>query len=106
MKEDKNTTQLDAEGMHFVLVICRYDRGLQDFIIVYFVEEGGKRKEIVRYDCAHGFAHRDLPSLSEKDKRRKKRMPDLPLKQQFIMARDDVLSNWKKYWMESEGRAK
>lgn len=106
MREEESTAQLDTEGLHFLLSICRYERGLQDFVLVYFTKEKGEKKEIVRYDCAHGFAHRDLPYLPEKDKRRKRRMQDMPLKQQYLVAREDVLRNWRNYWLESRGEEK
>lgn len=64
------------------------------FTVQMEIFTGDNWRVVVRYDTAHGFAHRDLY--------RKKGSPlKTPLGMDFKMARtfaqDDILMNWRKY---------
>ncbi len=100
MKEDDSTIRLDASGKHFVRFIRRFEKGLKDFVIIYFVKEGEAPMEVVRFDCSHGFAHRDILYLPQHEKERKKGLPGTTLKEQMDYAFNDVFRNWNRYYGE------
>jgi hypothetical protein len=77
----------------FTRIVVRRGQ-VTDFAIVYFTLIGGRPRQVVRYDCKHGFAHKD--SLYERSPR-KEAMPRMPLKRLFNLALDDVEENWKEY---------
>ncbi len=72
------------------------DKGkILDLIIQYEASINGKWVAIVRYDCAHGFFHRDL-ILPNGDKEKKViEAPDL--KYAFLFARQDLEDRWEWY---------
>jgi hypothetical protein len=51
-------------------------------------------KEVIRYDCAHGYAHRDIYNLLGRQKKE-----DLPLRFEdaLNLADDDIDDNWEIY---------
>ena len=49
---------------------------------------------MIRFDCEHGFAHKDI--MYEK-KPRKEKLPDLSFKELANMAIDEIEQNWKQY---------
>ncbi len=104
MREQSSTMPLEPEGVHFIFILRQFERGLKDFVIVYYVRDFSGEREIARYDCSHGFAHRDLPYLKRGDKRRKTRLPEAPMERQYAIAKEDIEHNWKKYYRESGGK--
>ena len=54
----------------------------------------GNWKEVVRYDCAHGFAHRDSYNLLG---RNKKEELYLSFEDALNLADDDIDDNWETY---------
>lgn len=51
-------------------------------------------KEVVRYDCAHGFAHRDSYSLQGKYV---KEELHISFEDALTLADEDIDDNWEKY---------
>ena len=51
-------------------------------------------KEVVRYDCTHGFAHRDAYNLSGKHV---KEELYLSFEETLTLADDDIDDNWEIY---------
>lgn len=64
------------------------------FMVQLEVKYEGKRKEVVRYDCAHGYAHRDSYNLGGKHK---KDELYLSFEDVLTLADDDVVDNWETY---------
>ena len=54
----------------------------------------GNWKEVVRYDCTHGFAHRDSYNLSSKHV---KEELNLSFEDALTLADDDIDDNWETY---------
>jgi len=54
----------------------------------------GNWKEVVRYDCTHGFAHRDSYNLSRKHV---KEELNLSFEDALTLADDDIDDNWETY---------
>ncbi len=77
-----------------------FDKGLIDVSVVYYTLEGDESIPLVTYDTAHGFLHRDLRYLDEKDKRKKKEIHAKNLKEFYQMAVEDIDTNWRRYLME------
>ena len=67
-------------------------------------EEASKAIPLVTYDLSHGFAHRDIRYLPEKDRRRKKEIRVNSLEEFLKMAIDDIWRNWRRYLKEYEER--
>jgi len=66
-----------------------------DLVIQYeaFVKE--KWQAIIRYDCAHGFFHRDTLKPNGEKEKKVIEMPDL--NSAFAFARQDIEDKWKWY---------
>lgn len=95
---------LDEKSRTFVHVILTFEKGLRDFVVVLYTIEEGKKIPLVTYDRAHGFAHRDIRFLDEKDKRKKKPLPGIALEEQLDEALADVHKNWRRYLEEYKRR--
>jgi hypothetical protein len=64
------------------------------FMVQLEVKYQGNWKEVLRYDCAHGYAHRDSYNL------RGKHVKDdfyLSFEDTLILADDDIDENWEIY---------
>jgi hypothetical protein len=71
------------------------DHGMiTDFVIAQVSEFGEEKCQVVRYDTAHGYAHKDCLYLSEKVK---ELLPDRPFDELFEMCVREVKSEWKNY---------
>ncbi|NQU86985.1 MAG: hypothetical protein HQ541_14610 [Mariniphaga sp.] len=68
---------------------------ITDLMIQYeaFIKE--KWHSIVRYDCVHGFFHRDLMKPNGDKEKKVIEMPDLNTA--FAFARQDIEDRWKWY---------
>jgi hypothetical protein len=64
------------------------------FAVQLEVKVGDKWKEVVRYDCAHGYAHRDSYNLPGE---RKKRDLNLRFDDALTLADEDIDDNWEIY---------
>jgi hypothetical protein len=65
-----------------------------EFVVQLEVRVGDEWKAVVRYDCAHGYAHRDSYSLSGT---RKKRDLNLRFEDALTLADGDIDDNWEVY---------
>jgi hypothetical protein len=66
-----------------------------DLVIQYEALINGKWIAIVRYDCAHGFFHRDI--LHPNGDKEKKVIEAPDLKYAFTFARQDLEDKWEWY---------
>ena len=86
-------------GLHFkdrIRVHFLKDKGeILDLVIQYEAIINGKWVAIVRYDCAHGFFHRDL--LHPNGDKEKKVIEAPDLKYAFTFARQDLEDRWEWY---------
>ena len=72
------------------------DKGIiLDLIIQYETQVNGKWTAIVRYDCAHGFFHRDLLHPNGDKDKKAIEVPDLNYA--FNFARQDLEDKWECY---------
>ena len=67
--------------------------GILDLVIQYEAMINGKWMPIVRYDCAHGFFHRDLLHPNGDKEKKSIEVPDL--KYAFTFARQDLEDKWE-----------
>ncbi|MGR3319670.1 MAG: DUF7718 family protein [Candidatus Anammoxibacter sp.] len=67
---------------------------VEKFIVQLEVNHDGKWKEVVRYDCAHGFTHRDSYNLAG---RNKKEELYLDFEEALTLADDDIDEYWESY---------
>jgi hypothetical protein len=74
-----------------------------DFTAQYEAVIEGQTYPVVRYDCAHGFAHRDL---LDHDGRNIEKWPLGPMgyKEALQYAITDLKANWRQYRRDFEGR--
>ncbi len=82
--QDRLRIRFKKEKGHILDMILQYEASINDRWI-----------PIVRYDCAHGFFHRDLlhPNGTEE-----KRVIEIPnLKFGFIFAKNDLEDRWEWY---------
>lgn len=87
---------LDTESKNYIRIIMEFEEGLKDLVIIYYTTEGEEEVPLVTYDLAHGFPHRDIRYLDEKDKRRKKRF-GVSMDEFYSIALDDINQNWRRY---------
>jgi hypothetical protein len=66
-----------------------------DLVIQYEALISGKWMAVVRYDCAHGFFHRDL--LHPNGDKEKKVIDAPDLKYAFTFAKQDLEDRWEWY---------
>ena len=78
----------------FVVEIRIEKRKVVDFKVMYNTIIDGKEHQVVRYDCSHGYAHKDI---LYKRPRRKKKMARLAYDKLFDLAKDDIIQNWEEY---------
>ena len=72
------------------------ERGkIQKFIVQYEVMVVSNWKPVVRYDTAHGFAHRDILMPDGSQKKESFDLGDFGSTLTF--AQEDLLRNWKSY---------
>jgi len=64
------------------------------FVVQLEIEYKGDWREVVRYDCSHGYAHRDAYSLAGK---RTKEELYLRFEDALDLADDDIDDNWESY---------
>ena len=97
---------LDSAGRHRLKTVKFFDRGLVDFVVVYYVVENSSNVPLVSFDFAHGFFHRDLRYLPDDDGRKKRRLPAAKsLKDLYDFSVADVHKNWKRYYLDYLGRS-
>jgi len=65
---------------------------VQEFSIMYNTIIDGKEHTVVRYDCSHGFAHKDELFGEKKEKIP---MPNLDLNKLVDIALDEIQRDWQ-----------
>jgi len=82
---------LDAQNRHYHKV----ERGkITEFAVQLEILVKGRWKPVVRYDCAHDFAHRDRYNLRGVQKKEDLKMS---YKDALTFADDDIDDNWEVY---------
>lgn len=66
-----------------------------EFLVQYEIRIAGEWNPVVRYDTAHGFAHKDV--LHPAGKADKEALPFTDYNLALIYAENDLRKNWKKY---------
>jgi len=76
----------------------RVKNSVVEFMLQYETKIGGEWHPVVRYDTAHGFAHRDLMDRSGREK--KTPVFARNLNEALTFADYDIKSNWRMYKRE------
>jgi hypothetical protein len=66
-----------------------------EFMVQYELKIGDEWYPVVRYDTAHGFAHKDI--LSYKGNAEKERIPFNNFNLALTFAENDLRNNWENY---------
>lgn len=93
MKVVETTERLSDEDVLYTKIELSHGMVLR-FTVVQISQIGERGYQVVRYDCAHRYAHKDC--LYE-TKNRKEELPDRPLDELFNEAREDIKREWKNY---------
>ena len=64
------------------------------FMVQLEIKVKGKWKPVIRYDCAHGYAHCDCYNLKGE---KKKEEIYLPYDEILTLADEDIVDNWEVY---------
>ena len=75
-----------------------------DFQVVYYTVIGGKNHQVVRYDCCHGYPHRDSLYTNPP---KKEELPKRPLNELVKDAVYEIKGGWETYkrkYMRLEGK--
>jgi hypothetical protein len=100
MAEIEYEVQLDEAGLEWLRVrIITAGGHVMNFAIQYETTIAGERAPVVRYDNAHGFAHRDLiDRIDRKGRVTKERLAGAPApKIALDIGPRDIRSNWHRY---------
>jgi hypothetical protein len=68
--------------------------GIVDFKVIYHTMIDGREHQVIRYDCSHGFAHKDILFT---DMLTKEPMPQLPYDKLLDIAKEDIRNHWREY---------
>ena len=82
---------VDARKRHYHIT---EDGRIIKFVVQLEVKSGGVWKEVIRYDCAHDYAHKDCYNI--KGQCRKINLY-LDYKDALTLADDDINENWEIY---------
>lgn len=89
---------LDDEGLEWIR--CRFTTEVGQvtrFTIQYESTVAGERKPVVRYDNAHGFAHRDILDRSGRVVSKSRLARVLTPKEALQLGERDIQQNWQRY---------
>jgi len=64
------------------------------FVVQLEIKIGEEWKEVIRYDCVHGYAHKDFYNIRGQHKKINLR---LDYEDALTMAEDDINENWEIY---------
>lgn len=67
---------------------------ITEFMVQLEIRVGESWKEVIRYDCAHAYAHKDCYNIKG---RRKKISLCIDYNEALNMADDDINENWEHY---------
>ena len=82
---------IDARKRHFHLTKAGM---VAEFVVQLEIKTGGIWKEVIRYDCAHDYTHKDCYNI--KGQCRKINLY-LDYKNALTLADDDINENWEIY---------
>lgn len=90
--------QLDSSGLEWLRFRATTDKGqVIDFTVQYETVIDGEVHPVIRYDCAHGFAHRDVLDRTGAQIAKRPLPPRSSLGEALTWSRDDLLQNWPTY---------
>ncbi len=96
MNEKEFYIYLGSKNTDRIRVKFLKEKGIiTDLLIQYEARIKEKWYAIVRYDCAHGFFHRDVLKPNGDKEKKAIEMPDLNTA--FAFARQDIEDKWKWY---------
>lgn len=96
MKEINYQKFLNEEGNEKLRMKIQTDRGsVIDMVVQYESLIEDKWTAIVRYDCEHGFFHRDV--LYPKGEKEKRAIPIVSLEDALNYAEQDIKDRWEFY---------
>ncbi len=96
MKEKEYFKYLDKfENERMRLKIKTHKGKVIDIVVQYETKIGERWKPIVRYDCAHGFFHRDI--IFQSGEKEKKAIAITELETALSYAEQDVKDRWEFY---------
>jgi hypothetical protein len=82
---------IDARKRHW----HRVESGkIEHFVVQLEIRYLGVWKAVIRYDCAHGYAHKDCYNINEA---RRKIKLFLGYENALTFADDDINENWERY---------
>ena len=96
MKEKTFFKHLDNEGLERIRMRIKVDKGkILDMMIQYESSIDCKWTAIIRYDCAHGFFHRDVLTPQGDTEKQTLAIENLDFGLQY--AEQDIKDRWKFY---------
>lgn len=96
MKRREYIRPLDTGFKERIRIKLDIDKGqLLSFVVQYESFINDKWVAIVRYDCAHGYFHRDI--LSPKGEQNKKKISIFDLTTASLYAEQDINDRWEWY---------
>jgi hypothetical protein len=94
--EKEFTKELTPDGDDRLRIRINTERGkIVDIVVQYESRIKEKWYPIVRYDCSHGFFHRDI--LTPKGEKIKQAIPINNLKDALTYAEQDIKDRWEWY---------
>ena len=101
MQEIEYIFYLTSESTDRLRVFARKEKGLiTEFVVQYEAMIAGQWQPIVRYDTAHGFAHKDI--IRPDGQKIKQPLYFETYNLAFTYATIDIKANWKRYREEFE----
>lgn len=94
MKEVEYVVPLGFDGRRRTLY-ARDRNEILEFVVQYELRIRDAWRPVIRYDTAHGFAHKDILSFKDETVKQKLSFSDYNLALTF--AEKDLRDNWRKY---------
>ena len=96
MGEKTFLKHLDSEGLERIRMRISVNKGkVVDIMVQYETSIDGKWTSVVRYDCAHGFFHRDIITPTGNKEKQSIAIENLDHALQY--AEQDIKDRWKLY---------
>ena len=90
------TKLISPEGENRLRIKLKVEKGkVIDLVVQYEARFKEKWHEVVRYDCAHGFFHRDI--MHPNGEKTKYHIPIANLNNALLYAEQDIKDRWKWY---------